>query len=113
MAPGSGRVNDIVPGANKAGLDPYLTGSCLLKGMQPREKMALQRGLFGYTAVRNLGGKRYRNSSPGLVGESGKRIGPTSFILRYEKAEMMRALFRENRCKYAETPVWLDKDKGR
>jgi predicted nucleotidyltransferase len=105
------RAGDVL-GTRKEGLVPHLLVSYTLKGMRPREKMALQRGLFGYSTVRNLGGKRYRNSRPGLVGEHGKRIGPTAFILRFEKAEQMRGLFRENRCKYAETPMWSDKDAG-
>jgi Polymerase beta, Nucleotidyltransferase len=101
-----------VLGTRKEVLDPYLLVAYSLKGMRPKEKMALQRGLFGYTAVRNLGGKRYRNSRPGLVGEHGRRIGPTVFILRFEKAEAMRAIFRANRCKYTETPVWFDRAEG-
>jgi predicted nucleotidyltransferase len=101
------RARDVLS-ARKEGLVPHILVSYSLKGMRPREKMALQRGLYGYTAVRNLRGKRYRNSRPGLVGGFGKRIGPTAFILRFEKADDMRVLFRESRCKYSETPVWLD-----
>jgi predicted nucleotidyltransferase len=106
------RAGDVL-GARKEGLVPYLLVSYSLKGMRPKEKMALQRGLFGYTAVRNLRGKRYRNSRPGLVGASGKRIGPTAFILRFGKADEMRSIFRESRCKYSETPIWLDNGTGR
>jgi predicted nucleotidyltransferase len=105
------RTGDVL-GPRREGFLPYLLVSYTLRGMRPREKMALQRGLFGYTAVRNLGGKRYRNSRPGLVGEFGKRIAPTAFILRFERAGTMRSLFRENRCKYVETPVWLDRGTG-
>ena len=103
------RTGDVV-GARKEGLVPYLLVSYTLKGMRPKEKMALQRGLFGYTAIKNMGGKRYRNSRPGLVGEHGRRIGPTAFVLQFETAEEMRLIFRRNRCKYTETPVWFDKE---
>ena len=105
------RTSDVL-GARKDGLVPYLLVSYTLKGMRPKEKMALQRGLFGYTAEKNLGGKRYRNSRPGLVGEHGRRIGPTTLVLRFEMAEEMRLIFRKNRCKYTETPVWFDRESG-
>jgi len=105
------RTSDVL-GAAKEGLDPHLLVSYTLKGMQPREKMALQRGLYGYTSVKTAAGKRYRNSKPGLVGEHGRRIGPTAFVLRFEVAEEMRVIFRKNRCKYRETPVWFDRESG-
>jgi hypothetical protein len=78
--------------------------------MRPKEKMALQRGLYDYELEREVGKKLYKNSKPGLVGEAGRRIGPTAFILRNERADAMRTLFRENKCRYTEVPIWLEED---
>jgi predicted nucleotidyltransferase len=87
---------------------PFVLVSYTLKGMRPKEKMALQRALYGYETVRIMGGKRYRNARPGLVGESGKRVGATAFLIPYEKAEETRAIFKRCKCQDKETPVWLE-----
>jgi predicted nucleotidyltransferase len=89
-------------------LRPHLLVSYTLKGMRPKEKMALQRALYGYEAVRVAGGKRYQNARPGLVGEFGRRVGATVFLVPYGKADETRAVFKKCGCRYRETPAWLE-----
>jgi len=101
------RAQDVL-NAPKERLSPYVLVSYTLKGMEPKDKMGLQRGLYGYTVVRNVKGKRYTNSSSGLVGSAGRRIGPTAFLIRNDRAEAMRERMRERKCKYTEIPVWLE-----
>ena len=92
----------------KEGLHPYLLISYSLKGLSPKNKMALQRGLFGYKTEKRYGKKKYLNSSTGLVGEKGRRIGPTIFMLKDNLINEVRGLFRKCRCRYEEIPIWID-----
>ena len=73
--------------------------------------MDAQRGLYGYRVVRKVGGKRYRSSAPGLVGQWGRRIGPTAFLIPDERAKEVRELLRSRRCKFKEVPVWMEDGK--
>ena len=101
------RAQDVLS-APRERLHPHMLVSYTLKGMRPKDKMGLQRGLYGYTVVRNVRGKRYTNSGPGLVGSSGRRIGPTSFLIPNDPAEAVRGLLRERKCTFKEIPVWLE-----
>jgi hypothetical protein len=94
--------------ANKESLHPYLLITYTLKGLSPKDKMALQRGLFGYRTLRRYGKKKYLNSSTGLVGDKGKRIGPTIFMLKDSEMNDVRGLFRKCRCRFEEIPIWLE-----
>ena len=90
------------------GLRAYSLISYTLKGMEPRDKMGLQRGLYGYRVTRKVGDKSYQSSSPGLVGQSGRRIGPTSFLILDERAEDARELLRKRGFRFEEVPVWVE-----
>ena len=97
---------------SKDGLHPYLLISYSLKGLAPKNKMALQRGLFGYRTEKRYGKKKYLNTSTGLVGNKGRRIGPTIFLLKNTEINEVRELFRRCRCRFEEIPIWLnDKDQ--
>jgi hypothetical protein len=89
-------------------LRAYTLISYTLKGMEPRDKMALQRGLYGYQVARSVDGKRYESSAPGLVGRWGRRVGPTAFLLPEVHAGEARELLRERGCPFEEVPVWLE-----
>ena len=89
-------------------LQAYALISYTLKGMEPRDKMALQRGLYGYQVARSVGNKRYNSSAPGLVGRWGRRVGPTAFLLPEVHAGEARELLRERGCPFEEVPVWLE-----
>lgn len=82
--------------------------SYTLKEMEPRDKVGLQRGLYGYKVVRKVGDKQYRSSAPGLVGRWGRRMGPTAFLIPDERAEEARELLRARNCRFEEVPVWLE-----
>jgi len=99
---------DAQPRVRKGRLHPYILITYSLKGLPPKNKMALQRGLFGYKTEKRYGKKRYFNASRGLVGNWGRRIGPTAFLMRYPEAEKVRALFRECACGYKEITIWLE-----
>ena len=101
------RASDVLE-APKGRMRAHALVSYTLKGMAPRDKMALQRGLYGYRVVRKVGDKRYRSSAPGLVGQWGRRIGPTAFLIPDEHAKEVRELLRSRRCKFKEVPVWLE-----
>ena len=92
----------------RRGLRAHSLISYTLKGMEPREKMGLQRGLFGYRVTRKVGDKSYQSSSPGLVGQWGRRIGPTAFLILDERAEEARELLQKRNCRFEEVPVWLE-----
>ena len=89
-------------------LRAYVLISYTLKGMEPRDKMALQRGLYGYEVAKSVGDKQYRSSAPGLVGRWGRRVGPTVFLLPEEHAGKARDLLRERNCPFKEVPIWLE-----
>lgn len=89
-------------------LRPHVLISYTLKGMEARDKMALQRGLYGYQVVRRVGDKRYKSSSPGIVGRWGRRIGPTALLIPDERAEEVRELLRSKKRRFEEVPVWLE-----
>ncbi len=97
-----------VLGVPRKGLRAYALISYTLKGMEPKDKMGLQRGLYGYQVARKVGEKRYRSSAPGLVGQWGKRIGPTAFLIPDEQAEEVRELLRARNCSFEEVPVWIE-----
>ena len=82
--------------------------SYTLKGMEPKDKVGLQRGLYGYNVVRKVGNKRYHSSAPGLVGRWGRRIGPTAFLIPDEHAGEARELLRTRKCRFEEVQVWLE-----
>jgi predicted nucleotidyltransferase len=92
----------------RRGLRAHSLISYSLKGMEPRDKMGLQRGLYGYQVTRNVGDKSYQSSSPGLVGQWGRRVGPTAFLIIDERAEEARELLRRRNCRFEEVPVWLE-----
>jgi len=71
-------------------------------------RMVAQRGLYGYRVFRKVGGKRYKSSAPGLIGQWGRRIGPTAFLIPDEHAKDVRELLRSRRCKFKEVPIWLE-----
>jgi predicted nucleotidyltransferase len=93
---------------HKERLRPNILITYTLKGLTPKNKMALQRGLFGYRTERKYGKKKYLNSSTGLVGNNGRRIGPTAFLLTYTEAEKVRGLFKRCGCRFKEIPIWLE-----
>lgn len=92
---------------SKERLEPFILVSYTLKDMPPKDKMALQRGLYGYEVVRKVGNKEYRNSKPGLVGSVGRRIGSTAFLIPHEYGDEIRELFNKNKCEFKEIPIWL------
>jgi predicted nucleotidyltransferase len=99
---------DAVLDGHKERLRPYMLITYTLKGLTPKNKMALQRGLFGYRTERKYGKKKYLNSSTGLVGNNGRRIGPTAFLLSYAEVEKVRGLFKRCGCRFKEIPIWLE-----
>ena len=92
----------------REGMRAHALISYTLKGMEPRDKMGLQRGLYGYRVDRKVGDKRYTSSAPGLVGRWGRRVGPTAFLIPDEHAEEARELLRSKSCRFREIPVWLE-----
>ena len=101
------RTQDVL-GAPRDRLRPHVLFSYTLRGMRPRDKMGLQRGLYGYTVVRRVGSKSYRSSSPGLVGLEGRRVGPTAFLVPNHKVEAARELLKGRGCAFKEVPVWTE-----
>jgi len=93
---------------HKERLRPHILITYTLKGLTPKDKMALQRGLYGYRTERKYGKKKYLNSSAGLVGNNGRRIGPTAFLLSYAEVEKVRSLFKRCGCRFKEIPIWLE-----
>ena len=83
------RTKDVLA-IQKEKLEPFILVSYTMKGMAPKEKMALQRGLYGYTVVRKVGRKKYSNSKPGLVGSVGRKVSPTTFLLRLSRTKLWR-----------------------
>jgi predicted nucleotidyltransferase len=101
------RPRDVL-GAARDDLRPHVLFSYTLKGMAPRDKMALQRGLYGYRVARRVGDRRYDSASPGLVGRWGRRVGPTAFLVPEERAREARELLGGRGCAFEEVPVWLE-----
>jgi hypothetical protein len=95
----------------KEKLYPYILITYSLKGLPPKNKMALQRGLFGYKTEKRYGKKRYFNVSRGLVGNDGRRIGRTAFLLRLPEADRVRALFRKCECGFKGITIWVEGDR--
>ncbi len=104
------RPRDVL-GAPRDRLSPHVLVSYTLKGMAPRDKMAVQRALHGYRVVRRVGRKSYSSSSPGLVGRWGRRVAPTAFLIPEERAAEARELLRSKRCAFKEVPVWLEAER--
>jgi len=101
------RIDTLIDGS-KGPLRPYILFAYTLKGLSPKNKMALQRGLYGYKTERKFGKKKYVNSSPGIVGNNGRRIGTTAFVLNYAEAESVRSLFKRCSCNFKEIPIWRE-----
>ncbi len=101
------RPRDVL-GAPRDALRPHVLFSYTLKGIVPRDKMAIQRGLYGYRVARSVGSRRYESSAPGLVGRWGRRVGPTAFLVPDERAQEARELLGGRGCAFEEVPVWLE-----
>ncbi len=87
-------------------LEPSLLVSYSTKGLSSKNKAALHRALYGYRVEKRAGTKRYVSQKPGLINESGTRLGPGVVLVRARVADQLINVLDRHQAAYRLTKVW-------
>ena len=94
--------------ADKLSLEPYLIFSFELNNLDKNGRNKLDRVLSGYESKKRYKSKIYKSSSEGLIkGYGCKKLGPSSIIAPYNKADIFESLFKRFKIKYNKINIWM------
>jgi len=88
-------------------LKPAVFISYALSKMPPKDRMYIDRQLYGYTVRKVHKGKEYVSEREGLIPRYGKKLGRATFIIDAQKSDDVLRLFNEKGVMYTVTKIWV------
>lgn len=88
-------------------LKPAMFISYTLGRIPPKDRMYIDRQLYGYAVKRVHKGKEYVSEKEGLIPRYGKKLGRATFIIDAQKSDDVVRLFNEKSVVYTVTKVWI------
>lgn len=88
-------------------LKPSALISYTLRRMPPKDRMYIDRQLYGYTVKKVHKGKEYVSEREGLIHRYGKKLGRATFLIDAQKSDDVLRLFNEKGVVYTLTKVWI------
>jgi len=76
------------------------------KGLSPKEKSAIQRGLFGYKFSQRIKSKLYSGKKKGAVNKEEYRLGNGVIMVPSTMENKILEILKNNRAKYRSQKIW-------
>lgn len=97
-------------GVSQLDLEPVRLLTLDLTGMGQRQKVSLERRLFGYSTHKTAGKRTYHSRSAGLIGAwGGRRLGRGLVLIPEKAAHELDEVLRESGAKRILVPAWVQR----
>lgn len=89
-----------------AGLDPQVIVLYSTKGLKSKDKISLNRALFGYRVEKTLKNKKYVSEKEGIVSRRGRKLGSGAVMLTAESLGEIVQLLMKHGAKFSYIKMW-------
>lgn len=89
-----------------AGLDPQVIILYSTKELKSKDKVSLNRALFGYRVEKIFKDKKYVSAKEGIVSKRGRKLGPGAIMLTAESLEEAVQLLTKHKAKFSYIKAW-------
>jgi predicted nucleotidyltransferase len=94
-------------------LEPVLLIAYSLNGIPQKDRMHLNRMLYGYRSKKVHMGKEYVSEKEGLIPRYGKKLGRATFLISGREGDEVLRLLDEKNVLYTVTKVWSTKTRAK
>lgn len=91
----------------KENLEPAAFISYKFGKIPHKDKMYVERKLYGYKVKKKYKEKDYVSESKGLVSEFGKKVGRATFLIKSKKIDEVTKIFDQKKVEYNLSKVWV------
>ncbi|MDI6821814.1 MAG: nucleotidyltransferase domain-containing protein [Actinomycetota bacterium] len=90
-----------------AGLEPQVLVLYSMKGLKSKDKVALNRALFGYRVEKTIKERKYISQREGIVSKKGRKLGPGAVLLPAQALEEIIKLLKARRAQFSYIKLWI------
>jgi len=94
-------------------LEPVLLIAYSLNGIPQKDRMHVNRALYGYRSKKVHMGKEYVSEREGFIPRHGKKLGRATFLISGREGDEVLRLFDEKNVLYTVTKVWSTKTRAK